>query len=235
MISIRSLSKSYGRLTVFEDLDLDIEDKRVTAILGPNAAGKTTIIKCVLGLATPDKGTITVGGIPVSGGYRYRESIGYMPQNATFPDNLTGAEIIDFLISLRGETRARDLALLEAFDLGADLDKAVRSLSGGTRQKINAAITFLFTPDVLILDEPTAGLDPRSSSLLKDKILELRGQGRTVVLTSHIMSEVEELADRVVYLSGGRIAFEGEAAEMRRQTGMERLERAIAQMMDEAG
>lgn len=233
MISIRNLEKSYGHLKVIHDLSLDVGQGRITAVLGPNAAGKTTLIKCVLGLATPDSGAISVGGQDVSTDFEYRKAIGYMPQKATFPDNLTAREVIRFLQNLRTAERDYDTALLHDFDLESDLDKSLRNLSGGTRQKISASIAFLFEPKLLILDEPTAGLDPRSSSMLKDRILQFRSDGGTVVLTSHIMSEVDELADHVVYLNGGRIAFEGEPREMRERTGTDRLERAIARMMEE--
>ncbi len=234
MITVRNLEKSYGRLKVLRDLNLVVTEGRVTAVLGPNAAGKTTLIKCILGLATPDSGLITVGGVGVDGDFQYRHSIGYMPQKATFPENLTASEVIRFLQDLRGPARDDDTTLLSQFDIDSDLYKPIRSLSGGTRQKINASIAFLFRPQLLILDEPTAGLDPRSSSMLKDRILQFKSDGGTVILTSHIMSEVDELADRVVYLNAGRIAFEGEAAEMRQQTGTDRLERAIARMMEDA-
>ncbi len=233
MISVRNLEKSYGRLKVLHDLNLDVSPGRITAVLGPNAAGKTTLIKCILGLATPDSGAISVGGLDVLTDFEYRNSIGYMPQKATFPENLTAREVIRFLQDLRSGGRNYDTTLLRDFDIESDLDKSLRGLSGGTRQKISASMAFLFRPELLILDEPTAGLDPRSSSLLKDRILQFRSDGGTVILTSHIMSEVDELADRVVYLDAGRIAFEGEPREMRERTGTDRLERAIARLMEE--
>lgn len=233
MISIRNLTKSYRRLTVLRELDLEVPTGLVTAVLGPNAAGKTTLIKCVLGLAKPESGRITVGDVPVEGGHWYRHVIGYMPQKATFPENLTGTEIIDFLKDIRGAGAEVDTTLLDEFGLAEDLGKPVRSLSGGTRQKISASIAFLFRPRLLILDEPTAGLDPMASSKLKDRIRRFKNEGGTVVLTSHIMSEVEELADRVVYLNAGTVLFDGDASELRRRTGTDRIERAIARMMAE--
>ncbi|MBT8401229.1 MAG: ABC transporter ATP-binding protein [Rhodothermia bacterium] len=233
MISVRNLEKSYGRLKVLRDLSLDVTKGRVTAVLGPNAAGKTTLIKCILGLATPDSGAISVGGVNVAVDYRYRESIGYMPQKATFPENLTAREVIRFLQDLRSAGHDYDTTLLRDFEIESDLNKPLRSLSGGTRQKISASIAFLFNPRLLILDEPTAGLDPRSSSKFKDRILQFRSDGGTVILTSHIMSEVDELADQVVYLNAGRVAFEGKPREMRERTGTDRLERAIARLMEE--
>ncbi len=234
MIEVRALHKSFGSLKVLDSIDLVLETGKVTAVLGPNAAGKTTLLKCILGLVKADAGQIIVDESPVNGDFRYRSMIGYMPQTARFPDHLTGREIIDFLASLRGSTERQDADLIELLDLTEHLQKPVRSLSDGTRQKISALIAWLFHPSVLILDEPTAGLDPRASSALKDKILEARDLDRTVVLTSHIMSEVEELADYVIFLDTGKIAFEGSAAAIRDQTGEVRLERAIARMMTTA-
>lgn len=231
MIEVRALRKSFGRLTVVDSVDLVLEKGKVTAVLGPNAAGKTTLLKCILGLVKPDAGQIVINGSPVDGDCRYRASIGYMPQTARFPEHLTGGEIINFLIALRDFDGTLDKELLEVLGLEDQLQKPVRSLSDGTRQKISAVIAWLFRPSVLILDEPTAGLDPRASSALKDKILTERDRDRTIVLTSHIMSEVEELADHVIFLDSGKVAFEGSAATLRDNTGEVRLERAIAQMM----
>ncbi len=233
MIRVTRLNKSFGKLDVLRDISVDLREGRVTAVMGPNAAGKTTLIKCILGLVKADEGVIDVRGTRVDGDHRYREQIGYMPQSGHFPENLTGAEIIGFLRRLRADQDALpDESLIHLLGLASELTKPVRDLSGGTRQKLSAAIAFLFDPPILILDEPTAGLDPRSSSTLKDKILEARAAGKTVVLTSHIMSEVDELADYVVFLDGGHIIFEGEANELRSATGEQRIERALARMME---
>ena len=135
--------------------------------------------------------------------------------------------------SLRGEHSGLDEELFEAFGLQTELQKPLRTLSGGTRQKVSATIAFLFRPSILILDEPTAGLDPLASSRLKDKILREKENGRTIVLTSHVMSEVEELADKLLYLQEGSMVYNGELREMIKQTGEKKLERAIARMMEE--
>jgi Cu-processing system ATP-binding protein len=232
MIRINGLTKRFGRLHVLQGLDLDIERGCVTAIVGPNGAGKTTLIKSILGLTQPDGGKILVNGERVDRVVsRYREAIGYMPQIARFPDNLTAADLIAMLKDLRGDEATIDEDLIERFTLEPHLRKPLRTLSGGTRQKVNAVMAFLFTPRLLILDEPTSGLDPVSSGVLKDKILEMRAEGRTVIVSSHVMSELDELAERVVILLEGRTKYAGSVHDLKLDTRQLSLERAVAELM----
>lgn len=231
MIQITNLCKRFGSLDVLSSVNLEVRSGRVIAIVGPNGAGKTTLIKAVLGLTRPDAGQLLLDGVDVIGGDGYRARIGYMPQIARFPENLTGAELIAMLKDLRGPGTQLDTELIDSFGLAEALEKPLRVLSGGTRQKVNAAMAFLFSPELLILDEPTAGLDPLSSSVLKDKILADRGAGKTVMVTSHIMNELEELADDVAFMLEGQMAFVGTLDELKRITGQVTLERAIAMMM----
>jgi Cu-processing system ATP-binding protein len=202
----------------------------VTAILGPNAAGKSTLIKAILGLTRPDAGRIVVNGIVVNGDPGYRTRVGYMPQAARFPENLTGREVVAMLRDLR-RGRLEDGELFQEFGLRGEMEKPVRSLSGGTRQKLNAAVAFLFRPTLLILDEPTAGLDPIASGILKAKVLRARRDRVTVILTSHVLAELEELVDDVVFLSEGRVNFQGTLRRLRETTGQQRLESAVARLM----
>ena len=176
-------------MPVLRGIDLAVKAGRVTAMLGPNGAGKSTLIRVLLGLARPDEGTVTVAGIPVGDDPGYRAAIGYMPQQPNFPENLTGREVVRLLRELRGHTVPEDDELFEAFALAAELDKPVRILSGGTKQKLNAALAFMFRPRILLLDEPTAGLDPVASGVLKARILSARQAGVTVLLVSHVLSE----------------------------------------------
>lgn len=231
MIDVLALEKWFGALCVLDGLDLRLRPGRVTAIIGPNGSGKTTLIKSILGLVRPDAGALRLRGMRVDG-HRYRADIGYMPQIARFPENLTAREVLDLLRALRaGDAAALDEELIAAFAIEPQLDKPLRTLSGGTRQKVNAIIAFLFRPGLLILDEPTAGLDPVSSGILKDKILRERAAGRTILITSHILSELEELAQDVAFLLDGRVCFSGSVDELRARTGEQRLERAIARVM----
>jgi len=231
MIEVLGLSKAFGRLTVLDGVDLRVRPGRVTAIVGPNAAGKTTLIKAMLGLVRPDAGRISLGGAPVTADGAYRSQIGYMPQIARFPENLSAGNLLALLADLRGAEASVDRELVRTLGLETELDKPLRTLSGGTRQKVNAAMAFLFAPGLLILDEPTAGLDPLSSGVLKDKIAAERANGRTVIIASHIMSELDELADDVAVLLDGRMQFDGPVSELKRLTRQTTLERAIAHLM----
>jgi Cu-processing system ATP-binding protein len=231
VIQVTSLTKRFGRLQVLDHLDLRVETGKITAILGPNGAGKTTLIKSILGLVKPDGGEISVAGERLTGDAAYRARIGYMPQAARYPENLTVREILAMIRDLRDGVEETDEELIELFDLDQQMDKPFRTLSGGNRQRVSAALAFLFRPALLFLDEPTAGLDPVASSALKDKILRERAVGRTIVLTSHVMSEVEELADTVIYLLDGKVYFEEAVASLLERTGEPNLERAMARMM----
>jgi len=230
-IEARGVTKRFRRLEVLKEIDLSIAAGRVTGLVGPNASGKTTLMKAVLGLVRPDQGTILIGGQPIGPGFAYRTSIGYMPQAAHFPENLTGLEVLRLLKDLRGRPVETDDSLLQALDFEGELRKPIRTLSGGTRQKLNAAIAFLFHPRLLILDEPSAGLDPIAAGLLKDKVRVAREAGASVLLASHTLSELEELAEDIVFLLDGRVRFQGPVTRLAELTGVRQLERAIASLM----
>lgn len=233
MITLQGIRKRFGALQVLDGVDLTLAPGRVTAIVGPNSAGKTTLIKSILGLTRVDTGAIAIAGRPLDERGAYRDAVGYMPQIARFPENLTARDLVAMVRDLRASSRAEDDSLIRALGLDAFMDKPLRVLSGGTRQKVNAALAFLFTPDVLILDEPTAGLDPVASGVLKDKISEVRARGATILLTSHVMSELEELADDVAFLSEGRIRYAGSVHDLKVKTRQFTLERAVARVLEE--
>jgi Cu-processing system ATP-binding protein len=234
MIRITALAKRFGKLDVLRAVDLDVRAGKVTAVVGPNGAGKTTLIKTILGLTRPDAGRVLFDGERVGDDPEYRSRVGYMPQIARFPENLTAAELLAMLRDLRGTPARVDEELVEGFQLAGHLGKPLRTLSGGTRQKVNAVMAFLFDPDLLILDEPTAGLDPVAAGVLKDKIRAARDAGKTFILTSHIMSELEELADDVAFLLDGRVRYAGPVHDLKLATRELSLERAVARMMLDA-
>jgi Cu-processing system ATP-binding protein len=225
MIHVRGLAKRFGTRVVLAGLDATMVGGRVTALLGPNGAGKTTFIKILLGLARADAGTVAVGDRLLDGSPEYRRQIGYMPQIARFPAHLSGRDLLEMLAALRGDDMAPDLTLARAFDLGEQFERPLGVLSGGTRQKVNAVLAMAFRPAVLILDEPTAGLDPLACRVLKDR------RGTTVLITSHVLPELEELADDVLYLDAGRAAWAGGVRELERHTGEPTLERAVARLL----
>jgi len=230
-IGVRALTKTFGRQHVLDDLTVDFRPARVTALLGPNGAGKTTLLKCVLGLVRPTRGTVLLGGAELDAEGRYRHGIGFMPQLPHFPPRMSGWELAAMLDDLRGFSGDPDEGLIDAFDLRADMVKPFRTLSGGTGQKVNAALAFRYASPVLILDEPTAGLDPLASLALKRKIRTARDAGSTVVVTSHNLGDLEAVADDVVFLNEGRARFTGPLDELLAHTGRATLEEAIADLM----
>jgi Cu-processing system ATP-binding protein len=231
MIRIRGLTKRFGSVQVLRAVDLEIAAGRVTAIVGPNGAGKTTLMKSILGLTRIDDGKVLIDGERVGDDPAYRARIGYMPQIARFPENLSANELIAMLRDLRGPATELDDELIERLHLADHLDKPFRTLSGGTRQKVNAVLAFLFRPDLLVLDEPTSGLDPVSSAILRDKILEVRDSGRTVIVTSHVLSDLDALADDIAFLVDGEVGFAGRVHDLKLATRQLSLERAIAHVM----
>ncbi|MEQ9105038.1 MAG: ABC transporter ATP-binding protein [Rhodothermales bacterium] len=231
-ISISGLMKSFGTNQVLAGIDLTFGAGETTAIVGPNGAGKTTLIKSLLGLVHPDAGVLEVGGLPAGSDGDYRRLIGYMPQSARFPDGMSARDMIALVRRLRDPKTPIDTSLIRTLGLSGEMDKPFRTLSGGTRQKVSAVLAFMYTPPIYILDEPTAGLDPVSSAALKDHILAVRERGATVLLTSHVMADLEELCDRIVFLLDGRVRFDGSLSDLRARTGQPRLERAIARILE---
>ena len=170
MISIQNINKRFKKLQALDNINAEFNKGQVISLIGPNGSGKTTLIKSILGLVRPDNGLITFNTVPVSEDVAYRSNIGYMPQIGRYPDNMKIGQLFSMLKNLRSTAKVLDEELYFKFKLDTLLDKSMRALSGGTRQKVSAALAFLFDPEVLILDEPTAGLDPLSSEILKEKM-----------------------------------------------------------------
>lgn len=227
MINIKSLSKKFGKLEVLDGIDLNIQTGGIFAVLGPNGSGKTTLIKSILGMVIPDRGEIIFKEENILGKSDYRNEINYLPQIANFPSNLTVKELLAMVKNLRPK-EARETELIELFNLKEHLDKKLGNLSGGTKQKVNLVLTFMFDSEVLILDEPTTGLDPVSLIRLKEIIKLEKEKGKTILITTHIMSFVEEMADEIVFLLEGEIHFKGSSSQLKEQTAQSDLEHAIA-------
>lgn len=233
MISIQKLRKDFDARTVLNELDLEIPAGQATGIVGPNGSGKTTTIKALLGLVKPTSGNILIDGKSIEGEWEYRSKIGYMPQIARYPENMTIGELFQFIKSMRDSDTNRDRELLEYFDLDNEIDKRMHALSGGMRQKVGAILAMMFDPEILIFDEPTAGLDPKSSVQFKKLVHEEKAKGKTVLLTSHIMSEIEELTDHLIFMVEGNIRYNGSMRELMERQQEQRLEGAVAKMMEE--
>jgi len=227
MIQIENLYKKFGKNEVLSGLDLNIEKGGIFAVLGPNGSGKTTLIKSILGMVIPNKGTIAVNGVAIKKNWKYRQEIDYLPQIANFPGNLKVKELIRMIKDLRQRDSIED-KLIATFQLEPFLDKKLSTLSGGTKQKVNIVLAFMFDSPLLILDEPTTGLDPASLINLKKLIQKEESAGKTILITSHIMQFVAEVADDIVYLLEGEIYFKGSIEELQAKTNQTDLEHAIA-------
>lgn len=231
MITISDLSKRFGRLEVLKSIQVDFSAGKSYAMIGPNGSGKTTLIKCILGMVMADKGEITVDGKSIANDWTYRNRIGYMPQIGRYPDQMKIGQIFDMIRDLRQDQAHIDEDLIKEFKLDRMKDKRMRTLSGGTRQKVSASLAFLFDPPILILDEPTAGLDPIAVEALKEKILSEKSKDKTFLITSHIMSDLDELSSQLVYLEEGKMLFNDTIDSLKEETGESKLGRAVATIM----
>ena len=231
MISVHNINKRFGSLDVLKSIKADFEQGRSYALIGPNGSGKTTLIKCILGMVVPNSGKIEVDGASIQGQWAYREKIGYMPQIGRYPDNMTIGQLFDMIKDLRSDVKKIDEELIEGFDLDKMMKKRMHTLSGGTRQKVSAALAFLFDPKVLILDEPTAGLDPIAVEVIKEKILREMDRDKTFIITSHIMSDLDELSSHALYLDNGSLIYNDSIDLLKEETGEIRLGKAIATIM----
>jgi Cu-processing system ATP-binding protein len=232
MIRIEHIEKRFKKLVALNDINVSFEKGQVVSLIGPNGSGKTTLIKTILGMVKPGKGKIFFKDEYINGGYDYRKDIGYMPQIGRYPDNMKMGQLFDMLKNIRNHPEDElDNELIREFDLFTMFEKPMRTLSGGTRQKVSAAIAFLFNPEVLILDEPTAGLDPLASEILKEKIKKEKRKRKLILITSHILSDLDEFTTHVMYLQEGKMQFCTEVETLREETGEIKLGKAVASIM----
>lgn len=235
MIRFENVTKHFGKLVVLKNINLQFDLGQSVAIIGPNGSGKTTLIKSLLGMVIPQSGTIYFDNQPIKNAFGYRADIGYMPQIGQYPPNLRISQLIEMMIDIRNDSTSPatriDEDIIEAFRLKEIYAKPLGTLSGGTKQKVSAALAFLFDPKVLILDEPTAGLDPLSSELLKHKIQHEIKKGKLLLITSHILSDLEELASHIVYMQEGEIQVFKELRRLREDNGEQKLSKIIANLM----
>ncbi|MDP2600713.1 MAG: ABC transporter ATP-binding protein [Deltaproteobacteria bacterium] len=228
MITIQSLSKHYGRQKVLDGVDLTVSDGVLFALLGPNGSGKTTLLKSLLGIVAPDpSGEIIFNNRSILGKKSYKRHVGYMPQNPKFPPHLKVRELVTLFEKLRQKKGVHKEKLAADLQIDRFWHKPFGELSGGMSQKVNILLCFMFETSLLILDEPTLGLDPSITFYLKQLMREKKTEGKTVLFTSHVMAEVEEIADRMALLVEGKIYTVIAPQEMMRQRKSKTLEEAL--------
>lgn len=231
MINIRKISKKFGKLTVLQEIDLTLEKGQCIAMIGPNGCGKTTLIKCLLGMVLPDFGEILFDSKSIAKTFDYRSNIGYMPQIGRYPENMTIGQIIDMIKSIRNSNETLDEELYHQFEIEKLVNKRMCTLSGGTTQKVSATLAFLFNPTVLILDEPTAGLDPLASEILKEKIIKEKAKGKLILITSHLLSELDDLISQIIFMQDGKIIFHKEVDELKKETNSDKISKSILHLL----
>ncbi|WP_426064097.1 ABC transporter ATP-binding protein [Flavobacterium sp. DSP2-3-1] len=231
MIEIKNIYKKFGKLEVLNNINLSFTKGECIALIGPNGCGKTTLIKSILGMVIPSKGDILFNEKSILKEFKYREQIGYMPQIGRYPDYMTVGQIIEMIKKIRNSDQVLDEDLVHAFELEKIVNKQMRTLSGGTTQKVSATLAFLFNPEVLILDEPTAGLDPLASEILKEKIIKEKEKGKLILITSHLLSELDDLITQIIYMQDGTVHFHQTIAELLESTNEQRISKAIAKIL----
>ncbi len=231
MIEINNISKLFGKLQVLNDVSLNLTKGECIALIGPNGCGKTTLIKTILGMVIPNSGNILFKGTPIAKDINYRKYIGYMPQIGKYPENMSIGQIISMVKGIRNVDTDLDETLFHQFEIEKLLDKKMRTLSGGTTQKVSATLAFMFNPDVLILDEPTAGLDPLASEILKEKIISEKAKGKLILITSHLLSELDDLVSQIIFMQEGNVIFHKNVDVLKQEAGADKLSKAIIHIL----
>ena len=222
MILVKSLSKSYGKTRAVKDVSFTVRQGEAVVLLGPNGSGKSTTLKAIMRVIIPDSGEISVNGLPIVGNPR---SVGclisYLPQVIQYPDNLKVAEILELIRKVRGLSTDDVRKALFEMGIGNYADEYVSNLSGGTVQRLGVAIALLPDSPILILDEPTASLDPEGVMHFKGLLKKLREQGKTILFTTHLLNEVDELADNVGILMQGRLIIYDNASSLKKKLSIQ--------------
>ena len=234
MIQINNLHKAYGRNKVLSDINLVFEAGQSVALIGPNGSGKTTLIKIILGLVLSNEGKVKVLGKNIATAPQYRQDIGYMPQINRFPVQMKVKFLFRLMERLRAGTSPADLdlELFEQLKIYQYMNKVLGELSVGMKQQVSAALAFYFNPSILILDEPTAALDPLSNELLKTKIRNSSEKRRLILTTSHILNDLDDICNHVVYLMDGKIHFNNSLSALKQRTSEVKLNKMVVTLLE---
>ena len=234
MIEVKNLTKKFNKFTALDNLNLTFTNSKSIALIGPNGCGKTTLIKSILGLNVVETGDILVAGKSVKDDYLYRKEIGYMPQIGRYPENMTIGQTIKMIKDTRNVAETDlDTELLQDFELEKIYDKKMRTLSGGTTQKVSAVLAFMFNPKIIILDEPTAGLDPLASEILKKKIIKEKNKGKLIIITSHLLSELDDIVSEIVFMNEGKIIVQQSVEDLMTERKSEKISESIISILKE--
>lgn len=232
MIQLKDVSKKFGKFTALDNINLTLDSGECIALIGPNGSGKTTLLKSLLGMVVPNKGSILFENKNIKQQWDYRKDLGYMPQIGQYPENMTIGQVIDMMKDIRKISEDQlDMELFESFKMTELLKKRMGTLSGGTRQKVSACIAFMFSPKVLILDEPTAGLDPMSTEILKEKIKKEKNKNKLIIISSHVLSDLDDLVTQIIYLQDAKLILHSTLLQLKKDTDTDKLSKAIAQIM----
>ncbi|MGH7581161.1 MAG: ABC transporter ATP-binding protein [Gemmatimonadales bacterium] len=232
MIRYEGFTKSYGRVLAVDGLELDVRPGETLALVGPNGSGKSTTLKAAVGLVRPTRGRVLVNGLDVAGGPEARAGLGYLPQRVSFPEGVTAREATRFYARLRGARVDDADRQIERVGLDDAADRPTDGYSGGMRQRLGIAIALLGRPRLLLLDEPSAALDPTGALLIRDLIGDIAAEGTTVLLSSHDLAEVSVLAGRVAIFAAGRLSALGTLAELESRAGARGLEAVYRRLGD---
>lgn len=231
MIELINIKKNFGKTEVLKNVSLKLDAGQCIGLIGPNACGKTTMIKAILSMVIPSEGKIIFNGSNIIGDVSYKNHIGYMPQIGRYPENMSISQVINMIKNIRKYIGQIDDELWYAFGLDGISDKKMSTLSGGTTQKVSATLAFLFNPDILILDEPTAGLDPLAAEVLRDKIIKEREKGKLILITSHLLNELDDLLTHVIFMQDGEIILHKTIQNLYVETGETKISKAINNLL----
>ncbi|MFZ1561317.1 MAG: ABC transporter ATP-binding protein [Saprospiraceae bacterium] len=231
MIELINIKKNFGKTEVLKNVSLKLDAGQCIGLIGPNACGKTTMIKAILSMVIPSEGNILFNGNNIIGDVAYKNHIGYMPQIGRYPENMSIRQVVNMIKNIRKYNSPIDEELWHAFGLDPVSDKKMSTLSGGTTQKVSATLAFLFNPDILILDEPTAGLDPLAAEVLRDKIIKEREKGKLILITSHLLNELDDLLTHVIFMQDGEIILHETIEDLYAGTGETKISKAINNLL----